>query len=312
MPHHDLAVAQLSDEIHHEERIPFRLLMDDARQLRREALSREGEREVLLHVIAREEIEGDLARAPAPFQLASQRQERMTHRLQLARPVRRDQRDALPVEVRHHVGQQVERGRVGPVNVLEEHHEGPHHGELLEQGHELALETLLRLCLLLLQTAGGGRQHAELQIPARRERLHEAGDGLARRAAHEALERLEKGKVRLRSRQSLGAATAGDKPARAHRRQLAQGVFDDRRFADPRLARHADEDTIRVVARHVAQNRDQLRTHPVAADDRSVVALPQDGARDSVGGRSGLREPPHDVARGRTAQRILVEHLDHE
>jgi hypothetical protein len=83
------------------------------------------QRQIAFDVFQRQELERQFREQPADLQIAANLQERMLRDGHLGRPVGAEQQHPHAVEACDQVVEQVDRGHVSPVEIVEEHHQRP-------------------------------------------------------------------------------------------------------------------------------------------------------------------------------------------
>ena len=150
VPDEIAAIAQVPHQVHHEERVPLGLLVNQRDERGRERVARELEPEIALDVGPIQVVERALDERVGRLQLPRDRQERVARDGHVRGPVGDEHQQPHAVEAAGQVVQHVDRRRVGPVQILEEEHERADARHVLEVGGELALHPLLRRALDVL------------------------------------------------------------------------------------------------------------------------------------------------------------------
>jgi hypothetical protein len=193
------------------------------------------QRQVAIHVGGRQQRHRDVAADPVYLQLELHTEKRVSGGRQLRGPVGAHDQHPVDVTSRCQVREHVNRGRVRPVQVIEEEDHRLTARQLLEERQQLTFQPLLAGHPVL----GGAAMsrtlvgHAgNLHVPAWRDDAHELPHRFVA-AALQCVESLQQGQVGLASGQTLGAASSSDEAAQIGRAQFAQKRFHDRRLADP-------------------------------------------------------------------------------
>ena len=228
-------VAGRDEQFLGEERVAVRAGMDRLDEGRREVVPGDG-LELGGDVAQVERLETDPFDAPTPLKLGQIRQQRMPP-MELVGAVRHDDRDRRVAEVAHKEPEQVARGPIGPVEILDEEEEGRGCREAFEDAEEELEQPAL------------GRPDAQVgdrpvdRCPEIREesgelRAARPDDGvqlLGRRTAYEAAQGLDHRCVWQRPFADLDAAADEDRHPLLTRQLRHLG--DEPRLADPGLAR---------------------------------------------------------------------------
>ena len=195
-------------------------------------------------------------------------------------------------------GDQVERGVVGPVQVLEHKHDRRRAADRVERLEHLAQHARAGRSLGALAHRLGGRAFAEqprqLDEPGRGALGQRGDDRLAGGAARQRTERLEHGHVGL-ARPALGQALADARDGAA--RRVAQERVDERALAGARLAcTRARRHAVPTIARpSAARSRASSGSRPAGAGAGAAESSGVLGAA-SVASCSRIRRSSSRVA----------------
>ena len=204
------------------------------------------------HLLAREALERHALDDRGALGLGHQRPQRMAA-VQLVGAVGREKQDALVARVAHEEGQEVARGAVGPVDVLEDEHERPRLAQPAQQARAAA------------RTPGPARARSRARPRGRRAG---AGAARARRAAAELVGAQAAQGADDRRVGQLAVAEV-DAVAGEHARALFAGagaqLGDQARLADARLAR--DERDRGAAVGRALERRGEARELALAPDE---------------------------------------------
>ena len=155
---HDVApIAEVAQQVHHEQRVTFGLLVDQRDERGWQRVARELELQVAIDVGPIEVIERALDQRVGCLQLPCDRQERVTRDGHVRGPVGDEYENPHAVEPAGQVVQHVDGRRVGPVQILDEEHQRTDARHVLEVGGELALHPFLGRALHVLADVRGRR-----------------------------------------------------------------------------------------------------------------------------------------------------------
>ena len=318
-------IAEVSNDIGHEQRIAVGLRMDLRRKRGRKAVLRKHDRQISLDVHAFEEPELDLLERAVPAQLLADREERVLRQRHVGGPIRRHDEQSHLIEAARKVVQHVDRGHVRPLQVVEKEDERTQPGRFLQQGAELALHPFLRQRGRFLAHARdrvvAAFRMRNLNVPTRRDGLDQRVHRAPRRRSmipppagismEQVVERLEKRQIGLRARQPLGAAAANGERALGLQRDLRQKIVHEVRLANPRLAQNGQHPAVAVPHLFVGMAHPfalRLAAHGSAFDDRRASER-VDPTRLT---RREHRETLFDFAGGRAQGSVLLEHAMHQ
>ena len=134
--------------------------------------------QVALDVLARQELERQLSQNAARLQVAADLQERVLVDAPSRTVDTCEQQHAHALEAPAQVVQQIDRGDVRPMEVVEEHDQRPDARDLLEQRGQLALDALLRRAAHVgpscstVEPSGDSRR--DVEVPGRARSLSSA------------------------------------------------------------------------------------------------------------------------------------------
>ena len=281
---------QIVDKAHHEQRMAVGAPVDDLGQLRRDRPVGESAGQVLVHGGPGQELDPQLLALPVSGQLLLHCAQRMRADDHVDGAERAEQQQARRLPAARERGDEIERGVVAPVKVLEDEHEGDLGRQRLKRLGHLAEHALPRRPEdLPLQpiTVGCADQRGHLDEPGGRVALENGDDAVPVVLAAESPEGLEHGHVGL-SRAVEGETLAPRRPD-APALQPVQEQVDERGLPDTGLAR--DEDDLSLSAEgpvEAALEAIQLGVAP----DRVEGSRPRPGAGAGRGGRSRRACPP--------------------
>jgi hypothetical protein len=248
---------------HHEQRIALGAPVDDASQLRREGDGRKPLEEVLADVGLAEEQERQQMGPAAPLEIEGRIRDREVGVDRRPGPVRADQEQSRRRLPPRDQGDQVERGRVTPVEVLEDDNERSLARPRLEQLGHLAQHPLRggaqQLALERLAIRGV-EEPRHLREPRRRPSPQERDRATARVLAAEARQGVEHRQIGFPGPVHLDALPLCDRDARIRGDPREERV-QQRRAPDAGLAR--DEDDLPVAApRRVEPHLEMIECGP--------------------------------------------------
>ena len=235
---------QVVDRVHQEQRVAIRVAVEHESQLRGQAVSGKAPREVLVHRGDAQELQRYFVTVAVQLQLVLDPSQGMRagggH---IGGTVRSDNEQArrFPPPGQH--AEQVDGGRVAPVQILEEEHERRLEGEGIQRLHQLSQHAIARCSLrppLHRLHIAITQQPRELLQPGRCMLLQDLHEVLAPRCSTQSPQSLQHGEIRFAGAVLLDALS----PADAQRVRLGdfrQEHFHQRRLADPRLAGHEYE-----------------------------------------------------------------------
>jgi hypothetical protein len=260
--HEQLVMEQMVDERHDEQGISLATIDKETEQRVGESGLPEPRRQVARDVGFREAVEQELASLSLPQQLALDGRARMPVYDRVGRPQRAQDQQARRLATLGENGEQIERGVVAPLEILEDQHEGGLGAQRCHADRKLVERVLVGA------RGGAGdarREPQHPQKPARRVLAERCLRRLSFRAATDRGHDLEDGQVGLAAPVLLDALAAPD--ARLGTRRASQ-VFergvDEGRLPDSGLAR--DE-------YHLASTRGRIVKR---FGDRGSLARPAD------------------------------------
>ena len=213
----DLAHAPLGDEVvdrgHDEQRIAVGVAMEHDGQIRREPVLRKAMREVLAHRRHAQVLQRHLRALPVHLELLLHGMQRMGDGGQLGGTVRAHHEQARGLAPAGQARQEIDGGRVAPVQVFEHDGERLVEAERLEGLHQLAEHAVARRpqCPALDGLEIAVRQERrQLREPGRRVLLEGLDELLAPGRPAQSAERLEHGQVRLAGAVLLDALPSAD------------------------------------------------------------------------------------------------------
>ena len=196
--------------------------------------------EVLLHGGQAQEFERQLLAVPVHLELLLDGLQRMRRARHIRRPVRSQDQQTRRVPTPGQHAQQIDRGRVAPVQVFQYQHERRVTRHRLERLHQLPQHSLSRRALrapLYRLHVVVRQQPRQLRQPCRRMLPEDLNQRFAPHPSPQTPERLEHRQVGLARAVLLHALAAAD-TERAALADLRQQRLHQRRLADPRLPCH--------------------------------------------------------------------------
>jgi hypothetical protein len=280
------------DEVAHEERVAAGAAGEDRGEAVRQGAAREAGAQVLGDRVVVEPRDGQLLAAAAHAERVDDRGDGRLARARVGRPVGAEHEQPGGLAAAQERVEQVQRGVVGPVQVLQHEHERGGGTRCVERLEHLAQHARLRGALGAV--ADGLRvrclveQPGQLDEPGRRALGEDGQDGVAVRAADQLAERLEDRHVRLALAAVAEAlANAGDHVAAATAERLVEEGVDERALAGARLA--ADHHAAAAAGPGDAERCAQARELRLAADGRGADARKRRGGRRLLlGGERGV------------------------
>ena len=314
---HEVSPAhEVIDRRHEKQRIAGRQLMHDRGGLERQ-LGSQLQVEILRHFVGREWLQPELAGMRPREQVGMRPSQRRRGGGRVRRPDGRQEQELRRIAALAEAVEDVDRGRVRPLNILDPQDERRVFGQGLDRRHDLA------------QHPGSGGdvrargegprgivgETGEMRQPARRQSRQRGGDGFVVGGAREAREQVEQGIVRFGGAREPHALRPG-RPHRLARRGDAEKRLAERGLADAGVAGH--EDDLPMRSRRLVERAEQARHLSFAPDkdrrrrasgevergfddrgDEDVAAL--DEAADELGADRLVAERPANLA---------DEHLD--
>ena len=226
-----LSVSKVAQEVGHEQRAALRPGVDEGRELLREAMPGEFEREIAVEIRSGQELQRQLATDAAHLQVQLDRPERVLAQHQVGRAIGQHQQGTHPRAPAAEVGEQINGRGVRPVQIIEEQEQRPQVRHLPQEGTQLALQAFLGGRFRLGEHArqGGvfrGQRH-DLRVPIRGGRLHHPCRCLTHFVVEQALQGIEKRQIGLGPGEALqqrrAARRRGGRWPRARRGNLRPG-----------------------------------------------------------------------------------------
>ena len=207
--------------------LPSVLAWRTAAQLFRELVPGKGQRQVVVEVVPAQERQGDLAADAPPLEFQLDRPKGVLAPQQVRRAVGKHQQQAQARALAAEVGQQIDARRVGPVDVVQEHHQGALPRHFVQEHAEFALPAFLRGLLGLREHAGQGRvvrgQRRQLHVPSGSQQLHRLRRRRTAFALEQTVQRLQERQIGLGAGQALGTTPTGEAPGLAARPPTLRG-----------------------------------------------------------------------------------------
>ena len=230
-------VPQVLHEAVEEQRVSFRALVEQGRELVREPVRGERGVEIGAHVGREQPPRTDLPSVGAQVEEAVV--ERGVGPLEVGVPKRDEEENALPLvpEAMGQVADEVDAGGIGPLEVLGHDHDRElARGRVERVGHLAEHAFLVGPHRLALQQSGVfGEGGGKLQAPGRRERAQELARAFGPSPDHEAAHPVQEGQEGLAAPVLLGAAPAEDGD-HVFGPRPPQELGHEGRLADARLA----------------------------------------------------------------------------
>ena len=261
--------------------------VDPTRKDRRKIVAREAFLEIALHRRLAQVVDGELDALPAYLQGSYRAQKDVFAYDGIGGAVRADHQQSCRFAAWCDRGQQVDGGRVAPVQVLEDEHQGRLGGPRLDEGCALAEHALGPHGMERLLQRVGVRiadQPGHLHQPRWCHLTHQVSPGRQRRAGAPIAPGLRSPACMPRAARAARRTRPSD-PYRARRladrRRVEKGLHQGG-LADARRPGH--EDDLARAALCLLEECPGLLQLGVAADERAGVGVPGDGHRglDSV------------------------------
>src|SRR5207244_4343000 len=152
----DSAIAQVAQQIRHEQWTAFRLGVHELAEIRRELMAGKFEQEISFDLRAIQELERKLAADTACLPAGLELEKRVLGQQELRGAISKNQEQTHRIQAPGEVGEQVDGRNIGPVQVVEEHHQRFEARHVLEKGSEFPLHSLLGGVYVLRPWLGGG------------------------------------------------------------------------------------------------------------------------------------------------------------
>src|SRR5262245_58285398 len=138
MPYRSV-LDEITKQLRDEEWIPLGVPIEKREKLTSHLLAMKRRLEPLLHIVARETGQDDLAR----ILLTTERLSIVRCVERRVRPMRETEENAIGFDLRHHVLEHVPRPRVGVLHLIEDKHERPFRGDRAEILRQLGEQSVL-------------------------------------------------------------------------------------------------------------------------------------------------------------------------
>jgi hypothetical protein len=242
---------QVVEHMHHEQRIAVRTLVHEPPKRRRHGRRPQPLHHIRLHLRLAQEFQPQHLTQTVRQQVLKRLPQRMPEGDHISRPVGPQHQQSQPLLAPRHIGEQLDRGDVTPLQVFEHQHHNRvtrHQGEGLDELPQHALGTHPLHLTLQPVALVGLHQQRQLREPRRRDPPQCGHEPLARGLSSQPPEGFEQWQIRLPRPHVLHALPTAD-PEGERRRHLGQKLAHQRALANASLAGHEHQARLTLFGR---------------------------------------------------------------